>query len=258
MATSASGEAEAQPNFPRSFILWLSANSLTVLGDAVLYFAIGWAASQYGGQWTGAVLTAIVIPRVTLSLFGGVIGDRFGARRVMIASDALMIGVALALAIGAATIGTPIWMLLVIATLVGVVDAFYMPSSGSMPRRLMDTSLLAKGLALQQITRQGINLIGAPVGGLLVVLAGVAGAALFDASTFVVMLVVMILIRERTIAGLEAARARGLVGGRPTVMTPDRRAAARSLLAEGQSTAAVARALGVSESTVRRHAAQAG
>ncbi|GAA4729920.1 recombinase family protein [Isoptericola chiayiensis] len=61
------------------------------------------------------------------------------------------------------------------------------------------------------------------------------------------------LIRERTIAGLAAARARGRVGGRPTVMTPDRREAAASLLADGQSAAAVARALGISESTVRRH-----
>lgn len=62
------------------------------------------------------------------------------------------------------------------------------------------------------------------------------------------------LIRERTVAGLAAARARGRVGGRPTVMTPDRQEAAAALLADGQSAAAVARALGISESTVRRHA----
>jgi DNA invertase Pin-like site-specific DNA recombinase len=61
------------------------------------------------------------------------------------------------------------------------------------------------------------------------------------------------LIRERTREGLAAARARGRIGGRPTVMTPDRVAAARSALEAGQSKAAVARALGVSESSVRRH-----
>ncbi|PJI85531.1 recombinase family protein [Luteimicrobium subarcticum] len=61
------------------------------------------------------------------------------------------------------------------------------------------------------------------------------------------------LIRERTLDGLAAARARGRVGGRPTVMTPDRLAAARSSLDAGQPVALVARALGVSESTIRRH-----
>ena len=63
------------------------------------------------------------------------------------------------------------------------------------------------------------------------------------------------LIRERTLDGLAAARSRGRVGGRPTVMSPDRLATARASVADGQSVAAVARALGVSVSTVRRHLA---
>ncbi|MCZ2261977.1 recombinase family protein [Isoptericola nanjingensis] len=62
------------------------------------------------------------------------------------------------------------------------------------------------------------------------------------------------LIRERTNEGLAAARARGRIGGRPSVMSPDRTSSARELLAGGKSVAAVAAVLGVSTSTVRRHA----
>ncbi|MFE6968882.1 recombinase family protein [Isoptericola sp. NPDC057653] len=61
------------------------------------------------------------------------------------------------------------------------------------------------------------------------------------------------LIRGRSLDGLAAARSRGRVGGRPSVMTPDRLAAARSAIHGGQSAAAVARALGVSVATIRRH-----
>ncbi|QJW38750.1 recombinase family protein [Cellulosimicrobium protaetiae] len=61
------------------------------------------------------------------------------------------------------------------------------------------------------------------------------------------------LARERTLDGLAAARARGRVGGRPSVMTPERLAAARASLAGGQPVPAVARALGVSPATIRRH-----
>jgi len=61
------------------------------------------------------------------------------------------------------------------------------------------------------------------------------------------------LIRERTIAGLEAARARGRVGGRPTVMTPQRIEAARALLTQpGATITGVARDLGVSRNTIYR------
>lgn len=65
-------------------------------------------------------------------------------------------------------------------------------------------------------------------------------------------------IRERTLDGLAAARSRGRVGGRPTVMSPERLATARASVSGGQSVASVAWALGVPVSTVRRRLAQHG
>ncbi len=60
------------------------------------------------------------------------------------------------------------------------------------------------------------------------------------------------LIVEGTREGLEAARARGRVGGRPVVMTPEKIAAARSLLPE-HSISAIARMVGVSRGTLYAH-----
>jgi DNA invertase Pin-like site-specific DNA recombinase len=61
------------------------------------------------------------------------------------------------------------------------------------------------------------------------------------------------LIIERTQAGLAAARARGRVGGRPTVWTAAKLDAARRMYASGQhDVAAIARTLGVSRASVYR------
>ncbi len=61
------------------------------------------------------------------------------------------------------------------------------------------------------------------------------------------------LIRERTMAGLAAARARGRTGGRPTVWTPEKRAAAKAMHEAGEhDVATIARALGVSRASVYR------
>lgn len=60
------------------------------------------------------------------------------------------------------------------------------------------------------------------------------------------------LIRERTRAGLDAARARGRVGGRPTVMSPERIDTARKMHDEGVPVARIAETLGVGRSTVHR------
>jgi DNA invertase Pin-like site-specific DNA recombinase len=61
------------------------------------------------------------------------------------------------------------------------------------------------------------------------------------------------LIRERTAAGIAAARAHGRRGGRPRVMTPDRVRIARELYDGRQHTVeAIAAAIGVSRATVYR------
>jgi DNA invertase Pin-like site-specific DNA recombinase len=67
------------------------------------------------------------------------------------------------------------------------------------------------------------------------------------------------LVRERTGAGLAAARARGRHGGRPSVMTPHKVQVAREMYASGQYTVAViARTLGVSGASIYRHLTHAG
>jgi DNA invertase Pin-like site-specific DNA recombinase len=62
------------------------------------------------------------------------------------------------------------------------------------------------------------------------------------------------LIRERTAAGLSAARARGHHGGRPSVMTAHKIQVAQDMYRSAQYTvAAIARTLGVSRASVYRH-----
>lgn len=61
------------------------------------------------------------------------------------------------------------------------------------------------------------------------------------------------LIRERTMHGLKAARAKGRVGGRPRRMTEDKINAVRELLASGTAVKDAAAAVGVSVPTLYRY-----
>ena len=64
------------------------------------------------------------------------------------------------------------------------------------------------------------------------------------------------LIRERTQAGLAAARARGRHGGRPLVMSPEKVATARRMYESKEFTIeAIARVLDVSRASIYRHLA---
>ncbi len=63
------------------------------------------------------------------------------------------------------------------------------------------------------------------------------------------------IIRERTRAGLAAARARGRVGGRPPMLTAEKLGAARMMRVQKRTMPEIARALGVSRATLYRHLA---
>ncbi|MEU2392091.1 recombinase family protein [Streptomyces sp. NPDC007369] len=65
------------------------------------------------------------------------------------------------------------------------------------------------------------------------------------------------LIKERTKAGLQAAKAQGRTGGRPTVITDDKLTVARARKAKGESVSAIAKAIGVSRATLYRHLEEA-
>ncbi len=64
------------------------------------------------------------------------------------------------------------------------------------------------------------------------------------------------LIRERTLAGLAAARAEGRIGGRPRALTDAQVTHAMRLIDGDTSPSAVARSFGVAASTLRAHIAK--
>src|SRR3954447_127514 len=62
------------------------------------------------------------------------------------------------------------------------------------------------------------------------------------------------IIKERTNAGLEAARTRGKLGGRPKALSPERIKLARKLYADtSTSVAEICKMLGISRHTLQRY-----
>jgi MFS family permease len=188
-------ESDTQ-RIPVRYWIWLFGAAVSLLGDLTMTFAIGWSASQHGGRVAGLVLLLAAAPRAALLLVGGAIGDRFGAPRVLLASCTAMLCVTIALVPATAVLGEPIWLLLGLALVIGVIDAFFLPSSRSMPRLLVPPEQVPRALASFQVTGVVFAVSGTAVGGILVSWQGLTAAAGFDAITFGVMIVVLILLRK--------------------------------------------------------------
>lgn len=181
---------------PRTYLAWLSGVTVSRLGDAVLAFALGWAAAGLGGTTAALVLSLGALPRLVLLVVGGAVADRVGARRLLIAGDAALLTLTAVLALAAARFGTPTWLLLTASLALGTITAFCLPATGSMPRRLVPDDQLARALALRQGLAQVVLLAAAPLSGLLVGTVGLPAIAWGTTVTFGVSLCALVAVRD--------------------------------------------------------------
>ena len=182
---------------PGAYWAWLGGTALSLVGVQAMAFAMAWVAAGQGGRFAALVLTAINLPRALLLLIGGAVADRVGAWPVMIISDAAMVVVTGSLAVAAWSAADPRLPLLLTALAIGIVDAFYLPSAGSMPRRLVPPAVLARAMSARQMAGQLALFAGPPLGSLILAAAGLAGVALANAASFLMVLSVLLLLRPR-------------------------------------------------------------
>ncbi|MFI5729494.1 MFS transporter [Kribbella sp. NPDC051587] len=185
---------------PVRYWIWLFGAAVSLLGDLTITFAIGWSASKHGGSVAGLILLLAAAPRAALLLVGGAIGDRFGAPRVLLVSCMAMFVVTAALVPATLAAGEPVWLLVCLALVVGVIDAFFLPSSRAMPRLLVPPEQVPRALASFQVTGVIFAVTGTAVGGVLVTWSGLTAAAAFDAITFAIMIAVLLILRTSTAA----------------------------------------------------------
>ncbi|TWD80317.1 MFS transporter [Kribbella amoyensis] len=175
-----------------AYYRWLAGASLSSFGDAAVFFALGWAATGIGPHVAGLVLTAFTVPRAVLLLAGGVLGDRWGPRRVLLSGYTALAVATAVLAVVIHVLGTTTAVLLATALTIGVVDAFTLPAAGAFPRLFARDGELAKLMALRASTNQVITLTAGPINGVLVAAAGLVGALFVDATTFAVAALILL------------------------------------------------------------------
>lgn len=180
-------ELTSPPPFRRDRMVhaWMGVKALSDAGDAVWTIALAWTAVQIvSPAVAGLIVAAGTVPRAMVLLFGGVIADRADARRVMIACNAVRVGVLVAAAVWTVSHAPTVPVLLAAAVAFGVCDAFYEPSAGTIGRQLVRTDDLPSYAAVIQTASRLGTMGGAALGGLLVAQAGLAGSASANAVTF--------------------------------------------------------------------------
>src|SRR3954465_11085819 len=153
----------------RNYRIFASANLVSLTGTWMQRIGQDWLALQLSND-SGVVLgllTALQFgPSLLLSMYGGVLADRYAKRRVLVITQALMGVLALILAILVATGGVALWHVFVLALGLGAVSAVDAPVRQAFVSEMVGPALLANAVGLNSTIFNGARLVGPSIAGL--------------------------------------------------------------------------------------------
>jgi len=196
--TPAASPARRHPlSLPHFRNLWIG-STISLLGDQLYLVALPWLVLQLtnSSRDLGTLLMTAAIPRAALMLVGGAVTDRFSARRVLMTTAAVR-------AVLVGTVATLIWLKVValwqlyaLTLAFGVADAFSFPAGPALIPTLVPPEQLRPANALLQSSTVSSQMLGQAPAGWLIKLWGTTFAFLFDALSFLAVIVALINIPD--------------------------------------------------------------
>ena len=172
----------------RNFRLYFLGQLTSAIGTGMTPVALSFAVlalRHASASEVGAVLTAQTVPLVVFLLVGGVVGDRFGRRRVMLSADVLRASAETALGAWIVFGHPPFWGFLLLPALVGTGTAFFMPALTGLFPQIVSGERLTQANALNGLTFSIGAIIGPSGAGVIVATASPGWAILADALSYV-------------------------------------------------------------------------
>lgn len=170
------------------FRYYFGAQMVSSFGSAMSWLAVTFAILRIGGSAAdlGVVLAAGAVPSLLLMLFGGVAGDRWERRRILIIADLVMAAVMASLAALLLTGHAMVWHFFVAELVGGAAGAFSWPAGVGIYPTLVPTEQIQPGKSLLGMGNNTAQILGPPVAGILVAVASSGWALAADAASFLI------------------------------------------------------------------------
>ena len=181
----------------RDFRLFWSGQLVSLIGTWMQSVGQAWLVLELTGSpvQLGLVTALQFAPILVLSPVGGAMSDRFPKRRIILLTQAAMMGQAFVLAALVWSGQVRYWHVAVLAAIYGLGRAIDIPARQSYITDLVGRSDLANAVALNSLVFNGARIVGPAVAGLLIARFGVAFAFLLNGLSFVAVLAALLATR---------------------------------------------------------------
>ncbi|HEV7920206.1 MAG TPA: MFS transporter [Thermoanaerobaculia bacterium] len=186
----------------RNFQLFFAGNLISLVGTWMQAVAESWLIYRLTGSsfLLGAIGFANQIPAFLLGPIGGHIADRYDRRRVLIATQTAAMTLAFILA--ALTLMNVIreWHIFVLATCLGIVNAFDLPARQAFLVQMVDREDFINAIALNSSMFNGARIVGPAVAGLLVAAIGEGWCFFSNGVSYIAVIISLMLMNVPRLA----------------------------------------------------------
>lgn len=184
----------------RNFRLFWTGQLISLTGTWMHQTAQGWLVFKLTDSpfFLGLAGMAASAPILLFTMAGGVIADRHPKRNIMLLSNTVVMFLALLLAVLVAAGTVNVWHVLILAFLIGSMNAFEIPARQAFIIELVGREDLLNGIALNSSAFHASRMIGPAVAGLIMGAFGLAPCFFINAASFIA--IVLALFRMRFIA----------------------------------------------------------
>ena len=150
----------------------------------------------HGNGFNVGIVTALqFLPMLLLGSWGGLVVDRVDKRRLLYVTQAASGVLALALGLLVALGTVNMWEVYLISTLFGVVNLFDNPARQTFVSEMVGRDLMPNAISLNSVVMNSARVIGPAIGGILIFAVGLAACFLFNAASYVAVLVALFMMR---------------------------------------------------------------
>lgn len=171
----------------RNFRIYFLGTFVSFIGTWMQRVAQSWLVYRLTGSawWLGVIGFAGQVPVFLLALLGGVLADRYSRHRLIILTQTLALIQALVLALLTLSGHVTVSAVLILAFLLGVINAFDMPARQSFIVALVGREDLMNAIALNSSVVNSARIVGPTLAGLLVAWLGEGLCFLLNGMSYV-------------------------------------------------------------------------
>ena len=181
----------------RNFRLFWFGQLVSLIGTWMQGVAQGWLVLQLTNDplALGLVAAAQFTPVIIFGLFAGVLADAVSKRAALVVTQVGSMILALVLGLLVLSGMVEVWHVFVLAILLGVFNALDMPVRQAFVVEMVGREDVANAVALNSAVFNGTRIIGPAIAGLLIATVGLAVCFLFNAASYVAVIVGLMLMR---------------------------------------------------------------